>query len=355
MGLRRKLWSSVMALSLVGAMTLTGCAPKEAAKTESTPAAGTETEVASETKSDYPKGALEFIAPGGAGGGWDLTIRTVAKVLKDTKLVDSPMPITNNSGGGGGVNLAYMQTQEGSEKLVSVYSPPILLINLNGSSEYSYKNTTPLARLITDYGAFVVPKDSKYKSIKDVMDALKADPKSVKIGGNSSAGSMDHIQFLIIAKAAGVKNLKDIDYISFQDGTATAQILGGHVDLLTTGLGDVQSLIESGDLIALAHTGAERVGEGMLAEIPTCKEQGIDATFENWRGLFGAPNMPQYAVDFWQDALAKMVETDEWKAERAKHGWADAYMNQADFTQFLSEKNEEYKTIMDEIGLLAVQ
>lgn len=353
MSLRRKLWSSVMALSLVGAMTLTGCAPKATATAETaatTESSGSEAQV--EQKVDYPKGALEFIAPGGAGGGWDLTIRTVAKVLQDTKLVEKPMPVTNNSGGGGGVNLAYMQTQEGSDKLISVYSPPILLINLNGSSEYSYENTTPLARLITDYGAFVVPKDSKYKTIKDVMDALKEDPKSVKIGGNSSAGSMDHIQFLIIAKAAGVTNLKDIDYISFQDGTATAQILGGHVDLLTTGLGDVQSLIESGDLIALAHTGAERVGEGMLAEIPTCVEQGIDATFENWRGLFGAPNMPQYAVDFWQETLAKMVQSDEWNAERAKHGWADAYMGQEDFTKFLAEKNEEYKTILEEIGLL---
>lgn len=350
MSLRKKLWSSVLALSLVGAMTLTGCASKQAA---SEPAAsnGGDAEVAK--TADYPKGALEFIAPSGAGGGWDLTIRTVAKVLQDTKLVDVPMPVTNNAGGGGGVNLAYMQTQEGSEKLISVYSPPILLINLNGSSEYSFENTTPLARLITDYGAFVVPKDSKYQTINEVMEALKADPKSVKIGGNSSAGSMDHIQFLIIAKAAGVTNLKDIDYISFQDGTATAQILGGHVDLLTTGLGDVQALVESGDLRALAHTGSERVGEGALAEISTCKEQGIDATFENWRGLFGAPNMPEYAVDFWQDTLAKMVATDEWKAECAKHGWADAYMGQEDFTKFLTEKNEEYKEILAEIGLLA--
>lgn len=347
----KKLWSSVVALSLVGALALTGCGDNNANTTTTKGSSGETTEAAA-PKGDYPKGSLEFIAPGGAGGGWDLTIRTVAKVLQDTKLVNVPMPVTNNSGGGGGVNLAYMQTQEGSDKLVSVYSPPILLINLNGSSEYSYENTTPLARLITDYGAFVVPKDSKYQTIADVMEALKADPKSVKIGGNSSAGSMDHIQFLIIAKASGVTNLKDIDYISFQDGTATAQILGGHVDLLTTGLGDVQSLIESGDLKALAHTGSERVGEGALAEIPTCKEQGIDATFENWRGLFGAPNMPQYAVDFWQDTLSKMVKTDEWQAERAKHGWADAYMGQEDFVQFLKDKNEEYKGILSEIGLL---
>lgn len=197
-----------------------------------------------------------------------------------------------------------------------------------------------------------MPKDSKYETIKDVMDALKADPKSVKIGGNSAAGSMDHIQFLIMAKAAGVENLKEIDYISFQDGTATAQILGGHVDLLTTGLADIMALVESGDLKALAHTGSERVGEGLLAEIPTCKEQGIDAVFENWRGLFGAPDMPAEAVAFWQETLSKMVETEEWKTESAKHGWAQSYLGQEDFKEFLIYTNEEYKIILDEIGLL---
>lgn len=330
----KKALTTLLALTVLGTTALTGCTASGGADKA------------------YPNGALEFIAPGGAGGGWDLTIRTVAKVLQDTDLVKSPMPVTNNSGSGGGVNLAYMQTQKGSEKLISVYSPPILLIELNGTSEYGYEDTTPLARLITDYGAFVVPKDSPYETIADIMDALKADPKSVKIGGNSAAGSMDHIQFLIMAKAAGVENLKEIDYISFQDGTATAQILGGHVDLLTTGLGDVQSLIESGDLKALAHTGAERVGTGILAEIPTCKEQGIDAVFENWRGLFGAPEMPEHAVKFWQETLKKMVETDEWKAEAAKHGWADAYLGQEEFKTFLAETNESYKTILEEIGLL---
>lgn len=330
-----KAWSALIALTVVGAMTLTGCGVGVASNAE-----------------NYPKGTLEFIAPSGAGGGWDLTIRTVAKVLKDTGLVNSPMPITNNAGSGGGVNLAYMQTQKGSEKLISVYSPPILLIELNGSSEYGYKDTTPLARLITDYGAFAVPKDSEYNSITEVMEALKKDPKSVKIGGNSAAGSMDHIQFLIVAKAAGVENLKEIDYISFQDGTATAQILGGHIDLLTSGLGDIQALVESGDLKALAVTSGERVGEGVLAEIPTAKEQGIDVVFENWRGLFGAPDMPEYAVAFWQETLAKMVETEEWKTEAAKHGWAPAYLGQEDFTKFLEKTNEEYKVILDEIGLL---
>lgn len=303
---------------------------------------------------NYPTKAMEFIAPAGAGGGWDLTIRTVAKVLSDTKLVSVPMPVTNRPGGGGGVNLAYMQEKKGSDNIISVYSPPLLLINLNGSSKFGYKDTTPLARLISDYGAFVVAKNSKYKTITEVMDALKKDPKSVTIGGNSAAGSMDHIQFLMMAKAAGVQNLKEISYVSFQDNSGAAQVLGGHVDVLSTGLGEVRALLQSGDLRALASTADRRVGTGVLAEIPTCKEQGINATFENWRGLFGAPGMPEYAVKYWEDVLAKMVKTPEWAKACETNGWDQVYMNSTEFKKFLDETNEKYKEIMKEIGMLKV-
>lgn len=302
--------------------------------------------------SNYPSKSMEFIAPGGAGGGWDLTIRTVAKTLDDTKLVSVPMPITNKPGGGGGVTLAYLQEKKGNDRIVSVYSPPLLLINLSGSTDYSYQDTTPIARLITDYGAFAVAKDSPYNTLNDVMEALKKDPKSVKIGGNSSAGSMDHIQFLIMAKAAGVKNLKDIDYVSFQDNSGAAQVMGGHLDLLTTGLGEVRALAESGELKVLATTAEKRVGTGVIAGIPTGMEQGINASFKNWRGLFGPPDMPDYAVKYWEDTLSQMVETEEWKAAAERNGWDLSYANSENFKKFLQEQNENYKEILTEIGMM---
>jgi len=305
-----------------------------------------------EVNADYPTKPMEFIAPGGAGGGWDLTMRTVAKTLEDTSLISVPTPVTNKPGGGGGVGLAYLQEKKGADRIISVYSPPLLLINLSGSTEFSYEDTTPIARLITDYGAFAVSKDSPYNTINDVMDALKKDPKSVKIGGNSSAGSMDHIQFLLIAKAAGVQNIKDIDYVSFQDNSGAAQVMGGHLDLLTTGLGEVRSLAESGELKVLATTAENRVGEGVIADIPTAMEQGIDASFKNWRGLFGPPEMPDYALKYWSDVLAKMVETDEWKAAAAKNGWDLSYADSEEFKTFLAEQNENYKGVLSEIGML---
>jgi len=343
----KRLAMVIWVVSLLSVMVLAGCT-KEAETKEAS--SGSKVEETEEIL--YPEGTLNFVAPSGAGGGWDMTIRTTAKVLKDTDLVTVPMPVSNKPGGGGAVNLADMQTAVGQDDLIVVYSPPIILINLNGSTEYSYKDTTPLARLITDYGAFVVGEDSKYTSIKEVMDALKADPKSVKIGGTSSAGSMDHIQFLLMAKAAGVTNLKEIDYISFQGGTANAQILGGHIDLLSTGLGDVSALLESGNLQCLAMTAPERIAEGPLTDVPTCKEEGIDAVFENWRGLFGPKDMPDYAVEFWSDTLGKMVETTEWLDASKQNGWAQSYLDTEDFEAFLEKTNEEYKGILEEIGML---
>jgi putative tricarboxylic transport membrane protein len=300
---------------------------------------------------NYPKGNMDFVAPAGAGGGWDLTIRTVANVLADTKLVTVPMPVRNAPGAGGAVHLGTLQTKKNDDRTITVYSPPLIFFNLNGTSPYGFRNTTPLARLIADYAAFVVKADSPYKTINDVMDALKKDPKSVKIGGTSAAGSMDHVQFLIVAAAAGVKNLDKIDYIAFDSDGAT-QVLGGHIDLFSTSLADVMGLVDSGDLKALAQTSDHRIGTGAQAEIPTCKEMGIDVTFQNWRGLFGAPNMPEYAQTYWRETLAKMVQTPEWKEVLKKYGWDNVYLDAPDFNKFLVETEASYKQILTEIGMI---
>lgn len=303
-------------------------------------------------KIEYPVKSFEFIAPAGPGGGWDTTIRMVAKVLGEQKIVTQPMPVINKPGGGGGVALAYLNDKKGNPYEVAVYSPPLLLINLTGQTKLSYQNTTPIAMLINDFGAFAVPKNSKFNSINEVMDALKKDPKSVKVGGTSSPGSMDHIQFLIAAKAAGVKNLKDIPYVAFQGGEGTASLMGGHIDVLTTGMAETVGALQSGDIKVLALTSAERIKEGPLAQVPTLKEKGIDSVFINWRGLFGPPEMPDYAVKYLGDSLKKMSEASDWNSICKKNGWVKAYMPADDFKKFLTKTNDEYKAVLQELGML---
>lgn len=299
----------------------------------------------------FPEKPFEFIAPAGAGGGWDTTIRMVGKVLAEEKIITQAMPVVNKPGGGGAVTLAYMQKKKGNPYTITVFSPPLLLINLSGQTPLGYKNLTPLAMLINDFGAYAVPKNSPYTTIDQVMDAIKKNPKSVKVGGASSAGSMDHIQFLTAAKAAGITDLKSIPYISLQEGSMAA-LMGGHVDLLSTGMAETVGALESGDIRVLAVSAPERISEGPLAQVPTLKEQGIDAVFINWRGLFGTPGMPTADAEFMAGALKKMSESTAWKNVCVKNGWEDVFMGTTEFTEFLNKTNDEYKTLLTEIGFI---
>ena len=297
----------------------------------------------------FPSRNFECLAPAGPGGGWDTTMRMVAKVLTEKGFVRKAMPVINKPGGGGGVALADINGKRDPHTIV-VYSPPLLLINLTGQTELSYKNITPLAMLINDFGAFAVPANSPYQNINDLFDALKKDPKSVKLGGTSSPGSMDHIQFLHAAKAAGV-NVKDIPYIAFQGGEALAALLGGHVDVYTTGMAEIVGPLEAGNIRVLALTSPERIKSGPLAQVPTLKEQGVDAVFINWRGIFGIPNMSEEARSFMENAFRQMSETPEWAEICDRNGWVNVFMGASDFTAFLDKTNEEYKSLLEAIGL----
>ncbi|MCF7935553.1 MAG: tripartite tricarboxylate transporter substrate binding protein [Synergistales bacterium] len=300
---------------------------------------------------DYPSRPFECIAPAGPGGGWDTTIRMSTKVLTQEGLIEQPMPVTNKPGGGGGVALSYVQKREGSPYTIIVYSPPLLLINLTGQTELSYEDVTPIAMLINDYGAFAVPKDSPYEDLGDVMEALRKDPKSVTIGGTSSPGSMDHIQFLKVAKAAGVKNLKEITYVPFQGGQSLAAAMGGHIDLVTTGMAETVGPMQSGEIRVLAITSPEPIAEGPMSQVPTVRQAGVDTEFINWRGLFGPPEMPQYAVDHLQEALSKMVKTEAWDEICTKNGWTKAFMGSEGFGDFLEKQNEQYKDLLKSINM----
>ncbi len=304
-------------------------------------------------KAEYPNKPIEFIAPAGAGGGWDLTMRTVDKVIHEADLVSFPTPVVNKPGGGGGVALSYLQKTRNPDSVISVYSPPLLLIQLNGSSQYGYQDLTPLARLISEYAAFVVLKDSPYQTINDLLDEIKKNIKNVKVGGVSSIGSMDHLKFLMLAQAAKIPNLKEINYISFQDAGVLSQLLGGHIDVYAGDMSDVIGLLESGDVRILGISSPKRLEE--FPDVPTVKEQGIDMEFVNWRGLFGPKKMSPEVVEYWRGIFKTMVETPEWKAASKANGWQMTYLDAEEFSEYLDAVNEEYKTVLRSIDLLATE
>ena len=308
---------------------------------------------ASSDGSDYPKNNITIVAPSGAGGGWDLTARSVAKIMNETKLVEKAITVENKAGGGGAVYMAEFATKEvKNDYVLMVKSPPILINNnkAEGNSPYGYKDTTPLAQLTRDYGAIVVKNDSAFKSLEDVLDAIKKDPTTVTLAGGSAPGSMDHLVGVLPAFEAGI-DPKSVKYVSYDGGgEAIAALLGKNADVIATDASTIATYVKSGDVRVLAVSSAERL-EGELSEVPTFKESGIDAEFTIWRGIFGPKEMSDDAKGYWNEKIGAMVETDEWKTELEKNGWASEYRNGEEFTTYLEEQDKVIVELLTALGM----
>ncbi|WP_059173826.1 tripartite tricarboxylate transporter substrate binding protein [Bacillus sp. FJAT-27445] len=301
----------------------------------------------------YPKKSITVVAPSGAGGGWDLTARSFTKILSGTKLVKQPLTVENKPGGGGAVFMAEYATQQASNNdMLFVNSPPIIINNLKkeGNSPYGYANTTPLAQLTRDYGAIVVKADSKFTDLKSVLDEVKKDPSKLTFAGGSAPGSMDHLISILPAFEYGIDPTK-VKYVSYDGGgEAITALLGGNADVIGTDASSVKEFVKAGKVKVLAVTSSDRLG-GDYADVPTAKEQGVNAEFTIWRGVFGPEKMSDEAKGYWDKAIAKLVETPEWKAEVESQGWEMEYKNSEDFKQFLKDQEGQVQKLLEALGM----
>ncbi|SIT05200.1 putative tricarboxylic transport membrane protein [Virgibacillus pantothenticus] len=298
-----------------------------------------------------PEEQIEILAPAGAGSGWDTTARMVTKIFEEEGMIEQDIGVVNKPGGGGAVGWAYVAEKAGNPHHLFIASPPLIDVPLNGQSQYDHTDFTPIANVIADYGAFAVRADSKWKNLNDLFEDMKEDPSSVTIVGASSPGSMDHIQFVKIAKEAGV-DIKKIKYVSEQDGGTLTALLNGSVDVYSTGVAETIEQAKAGKIKVLGVTSEERLEGEVISEYPTVKEQGIDSNFVNWRGFFAPPNIDGNAVDYYVSKFKELNESDEWKEIRKQYGWDEMFMYGEEYKDFLDEQQEEAKQLLDELGVL---
>jgi putative tricarboxylic transport membrane protein len=338
----KKLFTALLTGAL--ALSLTACGGQEAT---------TEKVDEKEVVSTYPEKPIVVVAPSGAGGGWDKTARSLSKVLAETKLVEQTITVENQPGGGGAVFLAeYVAKDASNPYKLFVNSPPIL-INYNkkeGNSPFGYEDTTPLAQLTRDFGAIVVKADSPYNDLKSVLDAIKADPTKVTLAGGSAPGSMDHLVGVLPAYKYGI-DPKSVKYVSYDGGgEAMAALLGGNADVIATDASAVGEYLKAGKIKVLAVSSKDRLS-GDLADVPTWKEQGVDADFTIWRGVFGPKEMPEDALKFWDAKLAELSQNEAWIKELQANGWENEYKNSADFKVFLAEQDQIVKDLLAALGM----
>ena len=300
---------------------------------------------------------LHFVVPGGAGGGWDGCARGTGEALVKSGLLKSAS-FENMSGGGGGKALAWMMNTQ-PEDTIMVQSTPIVLRSISKHEGYqyndnatkktlSYSDVTPIAGIIGDFGAIAVAADSPYQSFQDVVDAYNADPKSVKMAGGSTRGSMDHLIGALAFQSAGA-NPNDVVYIPYDaGGEALAGLLSGEAQILSTGFSEA---LGAGDQVRiLGVTANDRSADA--PNVPTLKEQGFDAYFVNWRGFFGPPNMDPAKRDAIAKMLGDMQETPEWEAVRKRNAYVNIYNPADDFVSFLETQTTEMTALMKQLGVI---
>lgn len=297
-----------------------------------------------------PTKPVEYIAPANPGGGWDTLVRTTANVIRQEGLSNQNFAAINVPGGGGAVAWAQIARDNRNDHKLFATSPPIILVPLAGTSRFNHQDFQPIARLITDYSIVLVRADSPYQTVNELFDAIRANQR-LSVGGGSAAGSMDHISIAGAAGAYGI-NPGSVNYIAFSGGgEAMTTLLGGHVEAVITGAGEAVSQLAGGQIRALAVSAPERI-PGSLSTVPTFKEQGIDYTFDIWRGVMGPKDMPAAAVRYYEDLFARMMETDSWKEATARLGWLDAYQNSTEFGAFLDGQLEQFSTVLSDMGML---
>ncbi|SHH80103.1 tripartite tricarboxylate transporter substrate binding protein [Cognatishimia maritima] len=294
--------------------------------------------------------SIHFLIPGGAGGGWDGTARGTGEALTKSGLVGSAS-YENMSGGGGGKAIGYLiENADSNEGTLMVNSTPIVIRSLTGVFPQSFRDLTLVAGTIGDYAAMVVGKDSPINNMSDLIAAYDADPSATAIGGGSVPGGMDHLVAAMAMEAAG-KDALDVKYIPYDaGGKAMAALLSGEIAALSTGLSEAIDLANAGEVKIIGITADARVPAA--ADAMTMKEQGIDMTFVNWRGFFGAPGLSAEKTAAYQEAIAKMYDTPEWEEVRARNGWVNIHNPGDDFKAFLEDQEKVIGDLMKKLGFL---
>jgi putative tricarboxylic transport membrane protein len=215
-----------------------------------------------------------------------------------------------------------------------------------GTTQLDFDNFVPLARLITEYLVWVVRADAPQRSAKDILDQVKADPASVTFGVGSMP-SNDYFNFLRPAMQHGV-DYKKLRIAAFR-GNLNIQLLGGHVQVISTTASEAIEHVKSGKARLIATSAPSPQG-GELKGVPHWRGMGIDMHILHWRGLFAPPGTPPEVVAFWDERLGLLMKTEAWKKVLNQYGWADAFADSAQFRRELVAERDVATKLLRELG-----
>ncbi len=295
----------------------------------------------------YPSKAITMINPFPPGGVADVVGRPLASIME--KSLKQPVVMVNRTGAGGAVGMAAVAKApgDGYTILMGLSSISIFPVSdrINGKQpSYELKDFAPIALVTADPTVLVVRSDGPYKTLKDFVDAAKANPGKINYSSSGVYGTL-HVSMEIFANAAGIK----LFHVPYQGGgPAVTALLGGQVEALASGPAAAIGQIKGGKMRALASWSAERLA--LLPEIPTFKELGYDAEFYIWSGVFAPASTPAPIVNRLRQAVREAATSAEFRAAMEKVSTPVAYLDAPEFQKYWERDAARLKVALEKIG-----
>ncbi|HEY0338410.1 MAG TPA: tripartite tricarboxylate transporter substrate binding protein [Burkholderiales bacterium] len=297
-----------------------------------------------------PQKNVEIVAASGPGGSNDNTARTIERTLVSTKLVPTTLTVVNKPGGGGNIAATYVAQRAGDAHYLLVVTSGMASNHIIGASTLTVADFTPIAMMLQDYVVFAVATNSPMATGRDLAERLKKDPRSITIGFANTFGGSRHVAAGLLLKSLG-GNPRDLKPVVFK-GSAEAipAVLGGHINLAVIGAVNAIAHVANGRMRVLGVAAPQRL-TGVLANAPTWREQGVNLVSGSWRGVFGAKGLTTAQIAYWENALRKVAEAPEWKADLEKNYWSDHFVTGAALKKELEQEYASDRAVLVDLGL----
>jgi tripartite-type tricarboxylate transporter receptor subunit TctC len=293
----------------------------------------------------FPSKNLTLICPWAAGGGTDRVSRFFAGELE--KALGRPVVVSNRTGGGGAVghHAGASARPDGHTLLMGTFE--LSTMHWMGISSLTHADYTPLLQVNADPAALIVRQDSPWKSVENLVEAIRAAPGTLKMSGTATGGAWD-VARAGFQMAAGLK-VSDVLWVP-TEGSAPSlvELLGGHIDVVCCSLPEAASQIASGQLRPLAVMAEERVPG--FAEVPTVREAGIAWEAVGWRGMLLPRETPAPVVDTLRRALQEIAEGDAYRSFMEKNRFGHEVRVGEAFREFLAQQDRQWQAVIEAAG-----
>ncbi len=296
----------------------------------------------------YPTKPVLIVVPFSAGGGTDVMTRNIVRVIEQEKLVPVQVTVENRTGGDGAVGHTYGLSRPADGYTLIASGNSVVYLPLTGDVPWTWENFTYIARMVSDYNMLIVRADSPFKTLADLVEHAKRNPKTLKIGGTGSGPLVtDVMAQRDFSKATGTETV----YVPFSGGgEVITNLLGGHIDAAWANPNECIAQLEAKQVRSLGVTSNQRLK--LLPDIPTMKEQGWDVYNDQYRSVIAPKGIPDYVVKYWEDVLNKVRQSRLWREDYLqKSVLEDGWMGPREFTEFMRQEHERYLKLAQELGL----